>query len=535
MTASSNTKAAKPSAAEAVEAIRREVGPLIEAGRKAELGQFFTVLPVARLMASMIETKADAVSILDAGAGVGSLFAAAVSQLCRRRRKPKAIHVTAHEIDGHLERRLKQAAQACARQCDAFGVGFTSEVRIGDFLEAAAQIIGDGFFRTERRFDLAILNPPYFKISSESQTRKTLQRAGIETSNIYAGFLAAAARLLAPGGEMIAITPRSFCNGTYFRKFRNWFLGEMTLRRLHTFVSREAPFREDEVLQETVIFRAVKGATQGRITVTSSTDPSDTAITSQIVDYAQVVRPDDPQCYIRILTDDLAQQVAARMAACRTSLADLGLVVSTGRVVDFRARDYLRNAAETGTVPLVWQAHFNGGYILWPKSGTRKPEHFLAAPAVEDQLVPNEPYVLVRRFSAKEERRRVVAAVYDPGRLSCKAVAFENHLNYFHHNGGGIDMPLARGLAAFLNSTIVDLYFRQFSGHTQVNATDLRSIRYPTRDQLERAGASIAAAFPDQAATDAIVARELFGGDALVLTPSSRLAAAGTAAESLPA
>jgi adenine-specific DNA-methyltransferase len=157
----------------------------------------------------------------------------------------------------------------------------------------------------------------------------------------------------------------------------------------------------------------------------------------------------------------------------------------------------------------------------------------LPGEAVADQLVPNEPYVLVRRFSAKEEPRRVVAAVYDPARLECESVGFENHLNYFHQDGRGVGMRLTRGLAAFLNSTIVDQYFRQFSGHTQVNATDLRNMRYPTREQLERMGAVIGDVFPDHAAIDALVARELFEADPLVLTLSSRVA--GTAAESLPA
>jgi adenine-specific DNA-methyltransferase len=534
MTAKSRQTAA-PSAADIVDSLRIEVGRQIDARQKADLGQFFTVMPVARRLASMIKTDADPIHILDAGAGVGSLFTAAVAHLCARRQKPKVIQVTAYEIDAKLGDHLRRASRACGKMCEAGGVQFTFELVIGDFLQAAADMINDSPLFGGRFFDLAILNPPYYKINSRSETRRILRRIGIETSNIYTGFLAAAVHLLAPGGEIISITPRSFCNGTYFRNFRHWFLGEMTLRHLHSFVSRQDAFREDEVLQETVIFRAVKKAKRGRISVTSSIGPSDDAMTSQVVDYDQIVRPDDPQHFIRILTDDLAQQITKRMATCRTTLGELDLTVSTGRVVDFRARNYLRNKQEKGTVPLIWPAHFNCGYIAWPKEGVRKPEHFLSAPAVEDQLVPNEPYVLVRRFSAKEERRRVVASVYDPDRIRCRAVGFENHLNYFHQDGHGIEMRLARGLAAYLNSTIIDQYFRQFSGHTQVNATDLRNMRYPTREQLGRMGAAIGDNFPDQTAVDALVGTELFNADPLVLNLFARIAAGGTSAESLPA
>ena len=46
----------------------------------------------------------------------------------------------------------------------------------------------------------------------------------------------------------------------------------------------------------------------------------------------------------------------------------------------------------------------------------------------------------------------------------------------------------AYGLSVFLNSTAVDEYFRRFSGHTQVNATDLRLLRYPELDKLKQLG-----------------------------------------------
>jgi adenine-specific DNA-methyltransferase len=245
------------------------------------------------------------------------------------------------------------------------------------------------------------------------------------------------------------------------------------------------------------------------VCVTSSTGPED-AQTSRVVDYDQVVRPDDPQFFIRIPTDEFADQVSERMALCRTTLADLGLTVSTGRVVDFRAKAFLRKEAGKDTVPLIYPIHFECGHVSWPRDG-KKPNAIVDTEATRDVLVPNEHYVLTRRFSAKEERRRIVAVVYDARRLRCRAVGFENHLNYFHHNGRGLDLRLARGLAAFLNSTIVDQYFRQFSGHTQVNATDLRNMRYPIREQLERLGSQVGDSFPDQKDMDALIDRELFG------------------------
>jgi adenine-specific DNA-methyltransferase len=414
-------------ATEVVETLRAAHSRRIDARKKSELGQFFTPMPAARLMASMGKGKAEVVRILDAGAGVGSLFTAVVAHLCRKRRRPKAIRVTAYELDADLSFPLEQAVAVCSEECSCVGIDFSAEVILADFLEVTGDALEAGLFASEsvERFDLAILNPPYSKIHTDSKARKTLRRMGVETSNIYTGFLAAAAKYLRLGGELIAITPRSFCNGTYFRAFRKWFLSEMRLRQIHSFHSREEAFREDEVLQETVIFRAVKGEARGRVVVTSSTGPDEPA-TSRVVDYAQVVRPDDPQVFIRIPTDELSDQIVERMAACQTTLAELGLTASTGRVVDFRARQYLRQDPGEGTVPLIYPAHFERGHIAWPKEGGRKPNAILDAEGTQSLLVPNESYVLVRRFSAKEERRRVVAAVYDHQRFNCRVVGLEN-------------------------------------------------------------------------------------------------------------
>jgi len=223
-----------------------------------------------------------------------------------------------------------------------------------------------------------------------------------------------------------------------------------------------------------------------------------------------VVSPRDPERFIHLVAGESDEIVRQKMAHFTTPLAKLGLEVSTGRVVDFRAKQFLVREARDDTAPLIYPCHFKVGFVHWPKPGGRKPNAIRDTERTQELLVPGAIYVLVKRFTSKEERRRVVACIYDPHRVRAERVGFENHLNYFHARGRGVQMDLAKGLAAFLNSTLVDVYFRQFNGHTQVNATDLRNLSYPTCAQLASLGRKIGEAFPDQAELDALVERELF-------------------------
>ena len=168
-------------------------------------------------------------------------------------------------------------------------------------------------------------------------------------------------------------------------------------------------------------------------------------------------------------------------------LADLGLTVSTGPVVDFRLRDDLSERPGEQRIPLYWPCNCRAGVTTHPVLG-KKPQWIRQSPASQRWLSPNERFVLVKRFSAKEERRRVVAVVHDPASVDGSLIALENHVNYVHRDGRGLSPELAAGIAAYLNSGLVDSYFRQFNGHTQVNATDLRTLPFPTRAALESLG-----------------------------------------------
>lgn len=500
---------------EHVDILRLDARRKQEKERKAALGQFLTPAPIARLMASMFTFSSSTLRILDAGAGVGSLFAACIAEICQREHRPERISVTAFELDHTLFTSLQETLDLCRFACERAGLLFEGEIVPCDFIETGVGWLQDSpgsLGKDSPTFNCAILNPPYKKMQTQSSSRKLLKSVGIESTNVYTSFLALATRMLDHCGELVALTPRSFCNGPYFRLFREYFLQSMSLRRLHTFEERNKAFRDDSVLQENIILYALKDQEKPeKVTISSSASQEDDLLLVHDVRYRHVVHPNDPESFIHVVQDQLGERIAGSMEAFQTSLQELGLTVSTGRVVDFRALDFLRPQWEpdTDTIPLLFSTHVGYGCVVWPKEGSRKPHALVDSIQTKALQVPNEYYVLVRRFSAKEEKKRIVAALYEPSTMPGASVGFENHLNYFHQSNRGLPPMLARGLAAYLNSTLVDTYFRQFNGHTQVNATDLRTIKYPTRARLEALGARIPGSFPAQSILDILVKEEL--------------------------
>jgi adenine-specific DNA-methyltransferase len=515
-------RVARPLLVDRVDLRRIEASRRLRPARRSELGQFMTPKSVATFMASLFGPLPESARVLDAGAGVGSLVAAFAAEACSRTRRPKTIDATAFELDPPLASHLRTTLEECRDACSRFDVRFTASVVEGDFIEVASQKLDGGLFsrRDRTSFTHAILNPPYKKLHAASAARKALRRVGIETSNLYTAFLGLAILLLEPDGELVAITPRSFCNGPYFRPFRELFVREMALLRIHVFDSRSSAFADDEVLQENVIFHAVKAGRRVKVMVSSSSGPDDVLLSVRRVAPRDVVRPEDPELFIHVVPDDSGGKVAEVVAALPSRLSDIDLAVSTGRVVDFRVRAYLRPDPDDTSGPLIYPTHFSEGVVRWPKPG-KKPNALLLVPETSALWMPAGVYVLVKRFSSKEERRRVVAALLDPKLVAGAKIGFENHLNVFHRGGRGLPLVLARGLVAFLNATLVDTYFRQFNGHTQVNATDLRNLRYPSLEAMTALGERVRDLSIPQEALDAIV-REVLGFAFDVLGPSSR-------------
>ena len=462
-----------------IDEIRRAATSQLDPTQRAALGQFMTPSTIADFMASLFKQWPTELRLLDPGAGVGSLTEAVAEQFFARTNPGARLQVTAYEIDQLLGGYLADGLRGITLHGEESDHSVSSEIVSSDFIVEATFALSFG----GPRFTHAILNPPYKKIGASCEHRKLLRQVGIETVNLYTAFLGLAVALTAEGGEIVAIVPRSFCNGTYFRPFRKWLLERVALAHIHVFESRKKAFREDDVLQENVIVRLERGGVQGPVTISTSHDPSLHDYAERQVPFEQVVKPDDDERFIHVPT----VEVNGADHLFTNSLESLDLAVATGPVVDFRVQKFWLDRPRKKSAPLLYVHHFSGGRFEWPKEH-KKPNALTLNTETRKWLMPRGWYVITRRFSAKEERRRIVAHVVDPKKLPYEFYGFENHLNVFHNGKAGLDADFAFGLALFLNSTIVDQKFRIFSGHTQVNATDLRAMRYPSRATLVHYG-----------------------------------------------
>jgi tRNA1(Val) A37 N6-methylase TrmN6 len=460
--------------------VRLTIAPLTPQKHKTELGQFMTPLSVARFMASLFSASTmQTCTLLDAGAGVGALSCAFLDRWIEGGFDFKTVKTYAYEIDPLLRVHLEQSLATYSKN-----LALKSQIVTEDFIEYAARLYKHG----QGGFTHAILNPPYKKIRSDSEHRLVLRSVGIETVNMYSAFVALAVALADPGGQIVAIIPRSFCNGPYYRPFRDFVLDRVAIRHIHLFDSRSTAFKDDGVLQENIIWLLERGGHQDDVTITTSTDDKFDDFVTHTHPFNRIVFPDDSERFIHIPTSQNRNPIELS-SEIHYSLEDVGVKVSTGPVVDFRLKEHLRKMPELGTVPLLYPSHFVGQRIEWPKPTNKKPNAIQRNAETEKWFYPNGFYCVVRRFSSKEEKRRIIASVVQPDVFAdAEMLGLENHLNVYHEDKHGLPEALARGLAAYLNTTGVDENFRHSSGHTQVNATDLKRMKYPSRKRLIELG-----------------------------------------------
>ncbi|RLC61698.1 MAG: hypothetical protein DRI48_10465 [Chloroflexi bacterium] len=463
------------------------------------IGQFFTPLSVAKFMALLVDVHPE-VRILDPGCGTAVLTCAlierlAASKVCRK------IQVVGYDVDKRMVELARLALEETSKFCSSRNVALEFDIREDDFVNATGTRLafqsGPEDITTEP-FDVITCNPPYVKLRNGDPRAVIAKNVGAGVSNTYALFMMLSAYLLKPGGQMVFITPRSFCSGHYFARFRREFFRMVQPAHIHVFDSRTETFASDNVLQESVILKTVKThrdpAVNYLASVSSSVGMRDLEKSrfrkislDKILDTTSPIRP------LRLPTSHGDERVLDYVDSWPRRLGSLGLRVSTGPVVPFRAKQHLSSLSAYSSgkaVPLLWSHHVGPMRITWPSKKTgRKPEAIAVCEGSRELLVPLATCVLVRRFSPKEWPSRIVASVLSPIQFpSLTHIGLENHLNYIYRIGVEMSTDEACGLALILNSPILNRYFRILNGNTQVSATELRSLPLPSLDTIKRLG-----------------------------------------------
>lgn len=421
---------------------------------REEYSQYFTPPETASMAASMYsEIKARKVSCLDLGAGTGILTAAVYERF-----KDKITQVDAIEIDKKLSSVLNDELSSLNVPYDL--------------------IIGDALTETpKKKYDYIILNPPYKKMRANDFRQKSLP---CNVTNLYVAFMLIGLMHLKEYGEMVAIVPRSWTNGSYFKDFRKYVLSNYSLDAMHVYGSRKEIFSDTNVLQETMIVKFSKQQQLSNILVSYSEKKSD-KVEKRLYKADELI--DSQHLAVRI--NPSPNQLPG------STISDIGLCPSTGKIVDFRSKVFIyKDKPQSSHIyPLYYAGNFAEGEVSHP-CDIGKPQWFFAKePKQIKMLIQPGAYTVIKRFTSKEEKKRIVAFPL----INKLPVALENHLNFIHAGSPRKVIPLrskelAKGLALWCNSSLIDEWFRGISGSTQVNASDIKQIPCPTLEELENIG-----------------------------------------------
>lgn len=455
--------------------------------QRKKYGQFFTSKETAVFMAELFEVPVDKeqLHILDAGAGSGILSVALIEKL-QRTPQLRHIHLVCYENDPQIIELLRANLQWV---CQHSTLRVDYEIREDNYI--LSQVLEyNGMIGAEPnplKYDMVIGNPPYMKIAKDAPEAKAMSDICYGAPNLYFLFAAMGMFDLCSNGELVYIIPRSWTSGAYFKKFRQKFLKDGILEHIHLFVSRDKVFENESVLQETMIIKVRKATTIPEnivITTTQSNKDFSNKTTFEAV-YNTVVSGEDK--YVYSVTNEQDVETLELLNRWTNTLPSIGLKMKTGLTVDFRNREVLRNVPEDQAIPLFYSQHIQDGKVIFPIG--KENEYIVTNQA--GLLQPNVNYLFVKRFTAKEEHRRLQCGVYLARKYpDYSKISTQNKINFI---GGLKELSecIVYGLYVLFNSTLYDCYYRILNGSTQVNSTEINSMPVPPLESIEQMGKAL--------------------------------------------
>lgn len=455
--------------------------------KRKKKGQFFTSAETAMFMADMFDLSdcEGSVSVLDPGAGTGILSIAFLERLMSLSSNIN-VSLTCYETDPEVLPVLKSNLEYAKSE---YPGRIEYRVLEEDYILSQSNDFEENLLANEDplKYDYIIANPPYLRVMRDHPAAMSMPKVVHGAPNLYFLFAAMSLFNLKNEAEMVYIIPRSWTSGAYFKAFREYLLSVGKIEQIHLFVSRDKVFNAEEVLQETMIIKVIRSNYKPEnVLITSSNSCNDFAnITKLMVPYDAVVSGED--LYVYLPTSDEEIEVIKKINTYHTTLPDEGLKMKTGIVVDFRQWDELRKEPGDHILPLFYSQHIRDGRVNHQPSGKEFDWIIDEKPGL---IQKNKNYVFIKRFTAKEERRRLQCGVYSPADFKeYKFIGTQNKINFIDRvDGSEMDVQTTYGVYALLNSTLFDMYYRILNGSTQVNSTEINSIPVPPANMIKKIG-----------------------------------------------
>lgn len=459
-------------------------------------GQFFTSEQTADYMARLfdINMSSPCLHLLDAGAGSGILSAALAARI-REVGYTGQIKLTCYENDPSVTPLLEENLAMIREQAN-----IEYEVINDNYLTSqsfsALPTLFDTLPDLRDKYDLVIGNPPYKKIPKDALEAVHMSDVCHGAPNLYFLFWAMAIRNARPGGQIVYIIPRSWTSGLYFERFRQYLFEHCVITDLHLFESRDKVFDGESVLQETMIVKVRKSCNEpANINVTTSETSDFDRLNRYTVPYKTIV---SPSSYVYLVTNQTETDTLKRIGQFTDTLVSNDLRMKTGIIVDFRSRKVLRDEEGRDTYPLIYSQHIRNGRVHWPIG---KQAEYICTDH-DSFLQRNTNYLFVKRFTAKEEPRRLQCGIYLSANYpQYEYISTQNKINYIQcHCEDEVF-----GLYTLFNSTLYDRYYRILNGSTQVNATEINCMPVPPHSTIIQMGRELRELDLSQISCDKII------------------------------
>ena len=460
---------------------------------RTQLGAYYTPPALCeRLLDMATEAGIDwrSVRVLDPACGGGAFLSAVARRMadkmadCEARTALENIVGRLHgfELDPFAAWMSQVFLEATLDDlCRAAKMRLRPVVRVCDGLAQVPDGEGGGF-------DLVIGNPPYGRVTLPRAMRETYRRGLYGHANLYGLFTDLALRFARPGGIIAYVTPTSFLAGMYFKALRGLLGREAPPVSMGFVEARKGVFAD--VLQETLLATYRRGGHPGAAHVHFISPASNASVETTTAGSFHLPKPPDQPWLIP--RTQKHSELIRRVGALPHRLADYGYTVSTGPLVWNRHKESLRSVGGKRSYPVIWAESVRSDGVFEFRARKRNHQPYFEPKPSENWLVTDFPCVLLQRTTAKEQRRRLIAAELPASFIAeHRAVVVENHLNMVKPiNGTPTVSPAA--LAKLLNSEIVDQLFRCINGSVAVSAYELEALPLPAPDAMKEFGCLVA-------------------------------------------